>query len=138
MDALIKLGVSGVTDPVNFLEGMISCGISPFDHGAIRYLPIGDGDMFDWQSSESVTEVKEVVSRKGRLGESIGLSFLLEGGAGGQVILDQKLSEIHFYLTIELRLLDSCFVDFSYYVRWIAQLLDRCSIQVSSLICEQY
>lgn len=123
----------------DMLKFIINGGWNIRKNGKIEYLPLGDGDMFDWKTGElSDKELYELILGKERSGEIIG--FIIYWGnmdIGGSVLLHSP-NEISISLLINRQKINDNITDVNWYITKILPCFMNDSIRVESWSFSQY
>ena len=104
-----------------------------FAGGLVEYLPLHDGDMFDWQTEPlSETELDALVTEKQACGELCGVILYHQESERGFSLLAKKTAEIMLNLTINRKTVCGDFTDASWYIEHTAAALERigCTVQL--------
>lgn len=125
--------------PLILIDILISNGWVILDYDSKWYLPIGDVDNFDWQSSKTITddEIMEICKIKFKNQEIIGLSLTwLDTDTGGSCLFYPN-GEFSFLLDINRLESESSFItDFDWYLSKIVPILRKNDIYIESVKCD--
>ena len=103
-----------------------------FADGQAEYLPLHDGDLFDWQAAPlSAEEVLAVVKEKQQCGELCGVILYHRESDRGFSLLAKNTAEVMLNLTINRKTVCGDLTDVSWYIEHTAAALERigCTVQ---------
>ena len=103
-----------------------------FADGQAEYLPLHDGDLFDWQAAPlSAEAVLAVVKEKQQCGELCGVILYHRESDRGFSLLAKNTAEIMLDLTVNRKTVCGGFTDASWYIAHTAAELERigCTVQ---------
>lgn len=139
-EATLTIDCSLYTDDLNvIIKAMKDIGWG-FADGKMEYLPVGDNDLFDWQTEPlSYEKLFGIISEKQRKGELCGVMLYHRDSGRGVSLLAETTREITLSLTVNRRTIteerakNTDFTDASWYIENIVLKLQRMGCEVFSL-----
>ena len=119
---------------------MFQAGWDVNDHGKIRYLPLGDNGMFNWQTlpKSNWPDVYDIILSKEENNELLGINLIYkEFNRGG--IFHISNESIHFFPTINRKIIFDNYkvTDFSWYINKLFLCIDPQKLRISKIEMEQ-
>ena len=107
--------------------------------GKVEYLPIGDGDKYDWQCDEiSESELYDVISKKMEGKEQIGVNLFYCNGTEGISLMAANTSQIILSITINRKTVKGKYTDMSWYLENIIYKFLSSDVRLLSYKIEEY
>lgn len=111
--------------------------------GKISYLPLGDDDDFDWQDDEiTIKELLDIIDKKEKLGEIVGVSMLWDTTDIGVQLLIRSELELSFLLNVNRKTLISSdsknLTDVNWYLERIILVLKKNNYTIESFTFDEY
>ncbi|MBY0013288.1 hypothetical protein [Paenibacillus typhae] len=113
------------------------------DHnGEVTFLPLGDGDNFNWQSEVmDSAHIMNIIEMKQAQGEIVGIQLLRRDSEIGCDMLMFNTNQIGFNLSIARKSIetqgDIDMTDFSWYLERILPVFKNAGLRVERVQCEQ-
>jgi hypothetical protein len=122
-----------------FIDSFTKNGWTMNVDGNIRYLPVGDNDLYDWKYS-SVSNVKDVIhllKEKQGLNEQIGFFLLLESeDVALEILVDSEISNIICTAHGDRKLISNANItDFTWYIERIVPILGFMALEFEQIEC---
>ena len=122
MNAYIDLELLAKRDQTlladSILTFLVKHGWTFFVSAEAMFLPIGDGDMYDWQSTSkmSESELLDLATKKASLHERVGVSlYWKDSGVGGEAVIERPNS-LSFSLSSNRRVVFGRIPDVNWYL----------------------
>ncbi|MDF9845072.1 MULTISPECIES: hypothetical protein [unclassified Paenibacillus] len=111
-------------------------------NGEVTFLPLGDGDCFNWQSEAmDSAHILNIIEMKQTLREIVGIQLLRRDLEIGCDMLMFNTNQIGFSLSIARKSIeiqgDIDMTDFSWYLERILPVFKNAGLQVERVQCEQ-
>lgn len=122
----IRLRIQPASSHLAALHSLLAAGWDPNDHGILRYLPIGDDDDFDWNSTPicDLSSVMAEVEAKVKNGEMVGIVLMFENTLVGGEWLFFPNGDVTFSPSVNRRVVDG-HSDVEWYLHRILPALAR-------------
>lgn len=141
MEALMEISCSSYSyNMIDVLKAFKQIGWDIYDpQGKTEYLPIGDDDMYDWQS-EKISEIQfyEIVSEKMALKEQIGIILFYENGIEGISLLAETTEQIMLSISVNRRIRKGRYTDMVWYLENIIYKLLDIGVRLLSYELREY
>ncbi len=141
MEALMTLDCSDYSENiVDVLKIFQQIGWDIYNpHGKVEFLPIGDGDEYDWQCKEiSESELYDIISKKNARKEQIGINLFYCKGSEGISLLAYHTSQITLSITINRKTVKGKYTDMAWYLQNIIYNFLNIDMRLLSYKIEEY
>ena len=107
--------------------------------GKSEYLPIGDGDAYDWQCEE-ISEIKlyNVISEKADKKEQVGVNLFYNNGTEVVSLLAYATDQVMLDIAINRKLIRDGHTDMVWYLQNIIYKFFDIGVRITSYKLEEY
>ena len=122
------------------IEALLNSGWTYDDNGSISYLPLGDGDDFEWrrEAPNEWPKIARTIQEKDELDELIGLSLVSHDmGAGGEFLFDARKGSIMMSPSVNRRRIPTLpdITDYTWYLERLLPALFVAGLVVEHIEC---